>query len=143
MDQIIKIIRKIVQSKLNWVLNPKLFISLGINLECLLCTIMGIFTSFIAVFTVYKQTSKNKIEIKLNKLQFSHIKYLEKENTSDLLKFWIQAENFTRNLLNFNSNINCKSRKKLNDELLDKSVKNEIEILYKQWQNDAMIIYDK
>ena len=59
-------------------------------------------------------------------------KYLEQENTSDLLKFWIQAENFSRNLLNFK-----KSSHK------DSISKSELENLYKQWQNDAMIIYDK
>ena len=50
-------------------------------------------------------------------------KYLEKENVSDLLKFWMQAENFSRNLLLNNTN--------------------DLESFYNQSQNDAMIIYDK
>lgn len=54
------------------------------------------------------------------------LEYLEKENVRDLLKFWMQAENFSRNLL-----INKFSIKKSN-----------LELMYKQWQNDAMVIYD-
>lgn len=55
-------------------------------------------------------------------------KYLEQEQLSDLLKFWIQAENFTRNVANFDQT---------NDVDLG------IETLFKQWQSDAVIIYDK
>lgn len=55
-------------------------------------------------------------------------KYLEQEKLSDLLKFWIQAENFTRNVANFEQS---------NDVNLS------IEALFKQWQSDAVIIYDK
>ncbi len=54
------------------------------------------------------------------------LEYLEKENVRDLLKFWMQAENFSRNLI-----INKSSIKKSN-----------LETMYKQWQNDAMVIYD-
>ena len=53
---------------------------------------------------------------------------------SNLLKFWIQAENFSRNLLNLEAKI------KRNNQLLQK---NQTSKLYQQWQNDAMIIYDK
>lgn len=62
---------------------------------------------------------------------------------SDLLKFWIQAENFSRNLLNINKLI----KKKTNgaDVSLNSngSTNIEVENQFKQWQNDAMIIYDK
>ncbi|CAF0881051.1 unnamed protein product, partial [Brachionus calyciflorus] len=58
------------------------------------------------------------------------LEFLEQENVSCLLKFWIQADNFTRNLQNM----------KLSELL--QNPKNNFESLYKQWQNDAMIIYD-
>jgi hypothetical protein len=54
------------------------------------------------------------------------LEYLEKESVRDLLKFWMQAENFSRNLLINKSSIN----------------KSNLEATYKQWQNDAMVIYD-
>lgn len=59
------------------------------------------------------------------------LEYLEQEKISDLLKFWIQGENFSRNILNF------KKRNQLNP---DQSF--TVESLYNQWQSDAIIIYD-
>ena len=59
-----------------------------------------------------------------------------------MLKFWIQAENFTRNLLSFNNSSNIKTTHS-NTNNSDEKTKKEIENLYKQWQNDAMVIYDK
>ena len=53
--------------------------------------------------------------------------YLEQEKCSDLMKFWIQAENFSRNLA---------SLAKSNDLHLN------INTMFKQWQSDAVIIYD-
>lgn len=59
------------------------------------------------------------------------LEYIEKENVRDLLKFWMQVENFSRNLL-------------LNKcAIKDKQVKRStIDAIFKQSQNDAMIIYD-
>lgn len=59
------------------------------------------------------------------------LKYLEQEKMSDLLKFWIQAENFSQNILNVKNSFTKR--------------KNDInyESLFKQIQNDAIIIYDK
>lgn len=62
---------------------------------------------------------------------------MEEERVSDLLKFWIQADNFSRNLLNLKNMPNFKNLK------LNRKNKSEVETLFKQWQNDAMIIYDK
>lgn len=59
------------------------------------------------------------------------LEYLEQERISDLLKFWIQAENFSRNILNF---------QKRYQQDLDQNF--TIETLYNQWQADAIIIYD-
>ena len=56
------------------------------------------------------------------------LKFLEQERCSDLLKFWIQAENFSRNIA---------SLEKTND------LQSRIENVFKQWQSDAVIIYDK
>jgi hypothetical protein len=67
-------------------------------------------------------------------ITFANVKYLEHENVSELLKFWIQVENFSRNLLNYELKIKTKRQK------LEES---KLESLYKQWQNDAMVIYDK
>lgn len=58
------------------------------------------------------------------------LEYLEQENISDLLKFWIQAENFSRNILNFRE---CY---KENNQAFT------VEDLYNQWQGDAIVIYD-
>lgn len=55
---------------------------------------------------------------------------MENEKASELLKFWMQAENFSRNVLNKQTSLNVRN-------------KSELESQYKQWQNDAMIIYDK
>jgi hypothetical protein len=63
-----------------------------------------------------------------------YLKYLEHQGLSDLLKFWIQVENFSRNLLNYERKLKTKSRK------LEKV---KLESLYSQWQSDAMVIYDK
>lgn len=55
------------------------------------------------------------------------LEYLEQENVSDLLKFLVQAEMFTRNM---------ESLKVAQDSKLD------LKSLCKQWQDDAMVIYD-
>lgn len=60
------------------------------------------------------------------------LEYLEQSNKSDLLKFWMQAENFSRNILNFNEKF---KNKKDNQSFT-------VEDLYNQWQSDAIIIYD-
>ena len=62
---------------------------------------------------------------------------------SDLLKFWIQAENFSRNLLNINKLIKNKTNGAEVSLNLNGSTNIEVESQFKQWQNDAMIIYDK
>ncbi len=54
---------------------------------------------------------------------------MEQENISDLLKFWIQAENFSRNVSSF------KNTHKPDSSCLSES-------LFNQWQSDAIIIYD-
>ncbi|RNA28382.1 A-kinase anchor mitochondrial-like [Brachionus plicatilis] len=57
------------------------------------------------------------------------LEYLEQEKVSCLLKFWIQADNFTKNLQLL--------------QAFDPRPDNiQFEQLYKQWQSDAMIIYD-
>lgn len=55
------------------------------------------------------------------------LEYLEQEKCSDLMKFWIQAENFSRNV---------SSLEYSNDLHLN------IDVMFKQWQSDAVIIYD-
>ena len=62
---------------------------------------------------------------------FCLLKYLEQENASDLIKFWLQADNFTHNILNL------KEDYKLN------RFDDHNEALFKQIQNDAMVIYEK
>jgi hypothetical protein len=69
-----------------------------------------------------------------SKVITDEFKFLEHQHLSDILKFWIQVENFSRNLLNFERKINTKVQKLENLDL---------ENLYKQWQTDAMVIYDK
>ena len=59
---------------------------------------------------------------------------MEQEKVSDLLKFWIQAENFSQNVINI---------KKSLDEDLKKNNTINYESLFKQIQNDAIIVYDK
>ena len=54
---------------------------------------------------------------------------MEQENCSDLLKFWIQAENFSRNVSSF---VQTKTN----------NTNNQIEKIFNQWQSDAVIIYD-
>jgi len=66
-------------------------------------------------------------EYQINEYNF---KFLENEKASELLKFWMQAENFSRNVLNKQTSLNVRN-------------KSEVESQFKQWQNDAMIIYDK
>lgn len=61
------------------------------------------------------------------------LKYLEQENVSDLLKFLVQAEMFSRNLESF----------KIEPENDAETKKFDLKSLYKQWQDDAMVIYDK
>lgn len=61
-----------------------------------------------------------------------NLKYLEQENVSDLLKFLVQAEMFSRNLESFKI-----------EPQNDTESKFDLKSLYKQWQDDAMVIYDK
>ena len=58
-------------------------------------------------------------------------KFLEQEKRSDLLKFWMQAENFKRNILSLNKDANSAQ---INISIVD---------LFHTWQSDAIIIYDK
>ncbi len=65
---------------------------------------------------------------------FFFIKYLEQEKVSDLLKFWIQAENFSQNVNNI--------KKSLEEDFKKDKIVN-YENLFKQIQNDAIVVYDK
>ena len=59
---------------------------------------------------------------------------MEQEKVSDLLKFWIQAENFSQNVANI--------KKRLEEDVKKDEIIN-YENLFKQIQNDAIVVYDK
>ncbi len=72
------------------------------------------------------------LKIIVKKTKYFCFKYLEQEKISDLLKFWIQAENFSQDVQNIKKSLNENEKNEVN-----------YENLFKQIQNDAMIVYDK